>query len=218
VELGDIYLMSGNQWEATLLYSQVEKANKNDTIGFTAKYRNAKLFYYIGEFDWSKAQLDVLKASTSKLIANDAMELSLLISDNMDEDSSYTALTVYSKADFFAFQNKFDSAFIKLDSIEKFYPASKLMDEVCFKKADIYIQTGKYELADSMLQKIVTNYPSYILADDALFRLAELNEYQFKNKAKAQQLYQDLMTNYPGSLFVVEARKRFRNLRGDQIN
>jgi tetratricopeptide (TPR) repeat protein len=218
VELGDIYLMSGNQWEATLLYSQVEKANKNDTIGFTAKYRNAKLFYYIGEFDWSKAQLDVLKASTSKLIANDAMELSLLISDNMDEDSSYTALTVYSKADFFAFQNKFDSAFIKLDSIEKFYPASKLMDEVCFKKADIYILTGKYELADSMLQKIVTNYPSDILADDALFRLAELNEYQFKNKAKAQQLYQDLMTNYPGSLFVVEARKRFRNLRGDQIN
>ena len=95
LELGDIYLFTGEVWEASLLYSQVEKVFKNDPTGHEAKFRNARLSYFIGEFDWAKAQLDVLKAATSKLIANDAMELALLISDNMDPDSTYTGLSYY---------------------------------------------------------------------------------------------------------------------------
>jgi len=218
IELANILLMTGDVWEATLLYSQVEKAFKSEPVGHEAKFKNAKLSYYIGEFQWAKAQLDVLKGATSKLIANDAMDLSLLISDNIDYDSSTVGLRLYSKADLLLFQNKDDLALLTLDSINRTALSHPLFDEVLFKKAEIMIKNRKYESADTLLQKLI-DYHSYdILADDALFKLAELKEYQFKDKEKAMELYQKLITEYPGSLFAVEARKRFRNLRGDQIN
>jgi len=116
IELADILLMSGEVWEATLLYSQVEKAFKNEPIGHLAKFKNAKLSFYIGEFEWSKTQLDVLKAATSKLIANDAMELSLLINDNVDMDSTYIQLIMYARADLLFFRNKDEQAILSATS------------------------------------------------------------------------------------------------------
>ena len=217
IELADIYLFSGEVWEATLLYSQVDKAFKNNPLGHLAKYKNARLTYYIGEFEWARAQLDVLKAATSKLIANDAMELSLLISDNMDPDSSMNGLFIFAKADLLSYQNKDDLALQTLDSIYLIGLYHPLFDEVLFKKAEIMIKKGHYEEADSLLQRVVDYYPFDILADDALFLRAEIHEQQFNNIEQAMDLYQELLLNYPGSLYVVEARKRFRNLRNDNI-
>lgn len=218
IELADILLFSGDVWEATLLYSQVEYDFQNEPIANLAKFKNAKLFYYIGEFKWAKAQLDVLKASTSKLIANDAMKLSLLISDNTDEDSSTKALRIYSRADLLSFQNKDSLALKTLDSIKMIAPGHPLSDEVIYKKAEIKIKEHLYIQADSLLQKLVNLYPYDILADDALIKRAELNEEQLHNKTKAMELYKDLLLNYQGSVFAVEARKHFRALRGDKIN
>lgn len=218
IELGEILLLTGEPWEATLLFSQVEKAFKNEPIGHEAKFKNAKLFYYIGEFDFAKGQLDILRAATSKLIANDAMELSLLISDNIAEDSSMTALKLYAKADFLVFQNKDSLALITLDSIGMLAMSHPLFDEVLYKKAEIMIKRSNFIAADTLLQKLIDFYPEDILADNAMFKLAEIKEDYFKDKTKAMELYQKLMTNYPGSLYVVESRKRFRALRGDKIN
>jgi len=215
LELADIYLFSGEQWEALLLYSQVDKAFKNQSIGDEARYRNAKLSFYIGEFGWAKAQLDVLKAATSKFIANDAMELSLLISDNTNADSTTTQLAMYARADMLFFRNKDNLALQTLDSILTLYPSHPIDDEVLYKKMEIKMKEGRFDDADSLLRSIVRLYPYDILADDALFKLAELNEQQLKNTAKAMDYYQELMTKYPGSVFTVEARKRFRALRGD---
>jgi len=217
IELADIYLFSGEVWEATLLYSQVDKAFKNDPVGHMAKYKNAKLTYYIGEFDWAKAQLDVLKAATSKLIANDAMDLSLLISDNMDPDSSMRGLNLYARADLLSYQNKDELAMQTLDSIYLIGLSHPLFDEVLFKKADIMIKHGRFAEADSLLQRLANYYPYEILADDALFLRAEIQERQFNNIELAMELYQEILMNYPGSLFAVEARKRFRILRNDNI-
>ena len=36
--------------------------------------------------------------------------------------------------------------------------------------------------------------------------------------SKAADLYKQLLVDFPGSLYVVEARKRFRNIRGDEPN
>jgi tetratricopeptide (TPR) repeat protein len=218
LELADILLMSGDVWEATLLYSQVEKAFKNEPIGAEAKFRNAKLSFYIGEFEWAKAQLDVLKAATSKLIANDAMQMSLLISDNIDVDSSTVALKIYARADLLLFQNKEDLALQTLDSIQSIGLYHPLFDEVLYKKAEIMLRKRDYALADTLLQKLYSFYPGDILGDDALFKLADLQENIFGNKTKAMELYKELMEKYPGSLYVVEARKRFRALRGDIQN
>jgi tetratricopeptide (TPR) repeat protein len=218
LELGDIYLFEGDVWEASLLYSQVEKAFKNDPVGHEAKFRNARLSYFIGEFTWSKAQLDVLKAATTKLIANDAMELSLIISDNMDPDSTYTGLSYYSRADLYIYRGQDDRALLTLDSISRLSLSHPLDDDILYRKSEIFIRAKDFNTADSLLEKIVTDYSTGILADNALFRLAELQEEAFNDKDGAMKLYQQLMLDYPGSLFATEARKRYRQLRGDVIN
>ncbi len=217
LELGDIYLFTGEPWEASLLYSQVEKALKNEPIGHEAKFRNARLSYYIGEFDWARAQLDVLKAATSKLIANDAMELSLLIADNMDADSTYTGLGYYSRAGLLIYRMKYDEALQTLDTIKMLGLYHPLDDEVLYSKAEIYMARSLYAEADSLLARIADDYKFEILADNALFKRAELNAGPLENPSGAMEMYQQLILDYPGSLFATEARKRFRQLRGDVL-
>ena len=218
LELGDILLMTDEIWEASLYYSQVDKAFKHDPMGDEAKLRNARLSYFVGDFSWAQAQLDVLKGSTSKLIANDAMKLSLLITDNSTIDTATAPLMLYAHADLLAFQNKDDLALITLDSINTLFPAHALADDILFKKAKIMEKRQDYETAAKYLQNIVDAYNYDILADDALFRLAELNQFHFNNIEKAKELYQKILVDYAGSLYTVEARKRFRELRGDRIN
>jgi tetratricopeptide (TPR) repeat protein len=217
IELADIYLFQDEIWEATLLYSQVEKTFKNEPIGHLAKLKNARLIYYIGEFAWAKAQLDVLKAATSKLIANDALELSLLIADNIEADSSYRGLQLYSSAELLVYRNKYDDALATLDSLNLIIGWHPLHDEVMYKKAEIRIQQGMYAEADTLLAQLTSTYPDDILGDDALFLRAQLNEEIFLDEDMAMALYQELLLKYPGSIYTIEARKRFRALRGDKI-
>jgi tetratricopeptide (TPR) repeat protein len=218
LELADIYLFSGEQWEATLLYSQVEKTFKNESLGHEAKFRNAKLSFYIGEFGWALAQLDVLKAATSKLIANDALELSLLITDNIEEDSLLTPLSMYAQADLLEFRNHDTEALAVLDSISTLFPMHSIADNVLFKKAEIFAKNGKFDQAAANYSEIIEKYPYDLLADDALYNLAGLFENQLNNKSKAMELYEKILTQYPGSLYVVDARKHFRALRNDPVN
>jgi len=218
LELADIYLFSDEQWEATLLYSQVEKTFKNEPLGHEAKFRNARLSFYIGEFGWALAQLDVLKAATSKLIANDALELSLLISDNIEEDSLTVPLSMYAKADLLEFRNRDQDALAVLDSISILYPMHSIADNVLFKKAEIFSKNGKFDMAATSYTEIIEKYPDDLLADDALYNLAGLYEYQLNNKGKAMEQYEKILTQYPGSLYVVDARKHFRALRNDPVN
>ena len=218
LELGDILLFLGNVWDSDLLYAQVDKDFKNDPLGQEAKFRNARLDYFRGDFLWAQAQLDVLKSATSQLISNDALSLALLISDNMGYDSTMDALTLYSRADLLSYRNKNDEALTVLDSLTMEYPGHTLTDEAWYKAAQIYDVKRDWKMEDSLYTRIYTEFAEDILADDALFQKAKLYENKFIDKAKAMDLYQDLLTKYPGSLFVVEARKRFRALRGDVLN
>lgn len=215
LEYADVMLIKGEIWDASLLYSQVEKANKNEPIGHEAKFRNAKISFYTGDFNWAKAQLDVLKTSTSKLISNDAMYLSLLIMDNIGTDSLTEPLEYFAKADLLKFQNKTDEAEKKLDTLMRKYPWHSLKDDIHFLKYEIAKKKGDYHEAATQLKKIIEEHPQDILADDALFNLAELELYFFKNNEKAAELYKKIIFDYPGSLYVVEARRIYRELRGD---
>jgi tetratricopeptide (TPR) repeat protein len=218
LELADILLMTGNVWDASLLYSQVEKANKYDIVGQEAKFRNARISYYTGDFGWAQAQLDVLKGSTSKLIANDAMELSLVISDALAEDTTTTPLEIVARGDLLAFQNKDELAKLTYDSVNTLFPNNVLCNRILYKKAQLELKRGKYAEAIVFYEELLKKNSEDIYADDALFKLADINENQLKNNDKAKELYQQLLEKYPGSLYVVEARKRFRKLRGDAIN
>ncbi|MFD2246687.1 tetratricopeptide repeat protein [Pontibacter ruber] len=216
--LGDIYLLKGEPWESTLLYSQVEKSHKETPIGHEAKLRNARLNYYKGDFELAQAHLDILKLATSREIANDAMDLSLLITDNTGLDTSTTAMKEYAAIDLLIFQNKLEEAQKKLDGMLQKYPGHSLTDEIYFQKASIYERTGDFQQAVASLEKIVGNPQVDILSDDALYKMAFIYEENLKDTQKAQQLYNELLVKHQGSIYVAEARKRFRKLRGDVAN
>lgn len=218
IELADILLLSGQVWDATLLYSQVDKTFRDDPLAHEAKFKNARLSFYIGEFDWAKAQLDVLKAGTSRLIANDAMQLSLRIQDNVGFDGNTEPLKMYARAEMLTFRNRFDEALVVLDSITRIFPTHDINDDVLLARAEVLLIQGHFEQADELLGRIVKTYSQGLLADEALFRQAELRERVFKKPEEAMALYQQLLTDYPGSLNAVAARNRFRALRDGMVN
>ncbi|NOZ46990.1 MAG: hypothetical protein GXO79_09440 [Chlorobi bacterium] len=217
LELADIYLLQNRVWDATMLYAQVELENKNNPTGSNAKFKKATLAYYLGDFLWAKAQLDVLKASTSKLIANDAFALSKLIEDNSILDENDEALQKYARAQLLHYQNKDSLSIESLDSIFADYSGHPLIDEAYFFKAKIFDSQKQYGQALKLYNKVYQNYGYENLGDDALFRMAEINEKYLHDKEKAQKFYEEILLKYPESSFTVIARERFRLLRGDKL-
>lgn len=214
--MGDIYLSSGDPWEAILLYSQVEKLLKDEPLGHEAKYRNALVSYYIGEFNWAAAKLDVLKASTEKLIANDAMKLSMFIKDNQDEDSVSLPLQLFAKADLAIFNKQYDLAFQYLDSASNVNAWSVIEDDALMRKAEILVKKHKYKEADSVLSIIGEKYSDEMLADEALFTRAYINDAFLNDNTLAEELYMKVVLDYPDSIFAIAARDNYRRLRGDE--
>ena len=218
LDLANYYLMQGERWEATLLYSQVDKAFKEDPLGEKARFLNAKLAYYFGEFEWSQAQLDILKASTTELIANDALDLSIFILSHYNLDSSTIPMQLFANADLLIFQRKYDEAINMLDELSNEFPGHLLTDDIYFAKAKIMLEQHQYKAAILFLQKIIDEYPQEILADNALYLMGNIYKNNLQDTEKAKDAYQNLLLNYKGSVFVIEARKQFRVLRGDKIN
>ncbi|WP_229203469.1 tetratricopeptide repeat protein [Dyadobacter jejuensis] len=218
LDLGDIYLLKGEPWEASLLYSQVEKSQKDDQLGYEAKLRNAKLHYYKGDFDLAKDVLNILKKATTREIANDANELSLRIMDNTGLDSSETAMGEYANIELLIFQNKKYQALDSLQAMLTRYPQHSLTDELLWLSAKTYITLDSNQAALKNLEILTQKFGHDILGDDGLFEMARLYEEKFQNKDEAMRQYQKLLEQYPGSIHIAEARKRFRNLRGDLVN
>lgn len=217
LELGDFYIMKGEVWEASLLYGQVDKSFRDEPLGELARFKQAKLSYYRGEFEWAQAQLDILKSSTTELISNDAIKLSVFIMDNLGLDTSGWPLLKFAHAELLYYQHKMDSALVTLDSVLSAFPNHSLTDDIYFMKANISISKHDYPAAAAFLERIIREYPDDLLADDATFKLAQLNEGVLGDKEKAKQLYQDLIFKYKDSIYLIEARKKFRMLRGDQL-
>jgi tetratricopeptide (TPR) repeat protein len=215
MSLADVLVLQDDIWQASLYYMQVDKDFKYEPIGHEAKFKNARIFYYDGDFVFAQSQLDVLKQSTSKLIANDAMKLSILITDNLGLDSNYTAMNLFAKADLLLEQHQYPAAFHLYDTILLAFPYHGLADEIYLRKAQAMQQQGKWEEAVQFLEKIVSDHGDDILADDAVFQLGEIYEKHLKNPEKAAEYYKKILFDFKGSLLTVEARKRFRALRGD---
>jgi tetratricopeptide (TPR) repeat protein len=218
LEMADILLMTGEVWDASLYYSQVEKTFKDDPIGHEAKFRNAKLSYFIGDFKWAQSQLSVLKGATTKLIANDAMELSLMISDNLALDTIETPLQIFARAQLLSFRNNDSLALLTLDSISKQFPSHALTDDILFQRYKIFMKKGNPLEAVKFLQTIADNHADDLLSDDALYFLGDIHENRLNDLEKAKKYYEELLLQHPDSLYTVEARKRYRKLRGDTIN
>jgi len=230
LELGDVQLYKGEPWEALMTYAKVENDNKQNEYGDEAKYRKARIAYYTGNFKWAASQLDVLKAATTKLVANDAMELSLLISDNAERESEIPGdttsaiqengeaskdLRIYARADMYSHQNKPDEAIMALDSIMQLYKTSPLMDEAIYLKARIYAKQNNIDSAAHNYKRVADEYSYDILADKACYHYAKISETKLNNADEARKYYMRIIADYPGSVYAVEARERYRALSGE---
>lgn len=213
MKLADIHVLHGDIWEASLFYMQVDKDFKFEPIGHEAKFKNARIFYYDGEFDFAQSQLNVLKQSTTKLISNDAIQLSLLITDNFGIDSNYTVMNWFASADLLIEQHRYEEAYVLFDSILNEFPAHSLGDEILLKKSHAMQLKGQWGDAVKNLEEIVKYHGEDILADDALFQLGDIYENHLFDNEKAAVYYRRILFEQKGSLYSAEARKRFQKLR-----
>ena len=213
--LGDVLLSRGDVWTSELLYAQVEKDFTEEEMGQFAKFKRAELSFYRGDFDWASMQLEVLKSATTQLISNDAMELALVIIDNLGIDSNYTALTWYGKALLAEKQQHYKLANKYLDSITTEFPGHGLSDEILFVKARMAETTGDYVAATNLLETLSIAYNFDILADNSLYKLGMLYMYSMNQPVKAKIAFEKLIEKYSSSVYIVDARREYRKIRGN---
>lgn len=218
LDLGDIQLLKNEFWDATITYQQVEKAEKDNPIGYDAKLKNAKLNYFKGDFELAEEILGILKKATSREIANDAMELNLLIRNNIEEDTNMVALKNYAQADFLIFKNDYAAAIEQLNVVIAQKKENSMIDEALYQKAMLQFKTGNFDKSVIDLRAILKDYAYEPVSDDAVFLLGQILEENTNEPGEAMQMYQRVLKEYPGSIYVVEARKRLRKLRGDDFN
>lgn len=218
LKLGDILVFQEKFNEALIYYTQIQTSLKNSTISQEARFRVAKASYYKGDFKWAESQLKILKGSTSQLIANDALDLKLLISDNKYDDTLQVALKKYAKADLLAFQNKDEAAIQILDAILENHKTESIMDQALYLQAQLYENRKEFNKAEDNYQNIIANYKEDILIDDAYFHLAEIYRKYLEQPEKAKELYELIIFNHSDSIYFVDARKIYRQMRGDEVN
>ena len=211
LKLADIYLRNDEVWEATLLYSQVDKSMKEEPLGHEARFKNAQLRYFIGEYEWAESQLKVLKAATSKLIANDAMTLSLIIKDNLEADTTGIELKRLARADYRIYQQREEEAIAILDDITaNGNEISK--PHAMFRIAELAEKRKNFANAELLFLQIVEQYPDSYMADAALMRAALIEQNELKDKELAKTHYEMLIDNYPTSIYTAQAKKNYRKI------
>jgi tetratricopeptide (TPR) repeat protein len=215
MELADILLFEEKFNQALIYYSQIESDMNGDVIGQEANLKTAKTSYFKTDFEWASHQLKVLKSATSQLIANDAMDLFLLISDNTVEDSTQVALKKFARADFLVYKNKNLEALALFQTILKEHKGEAIEAITLLRIGKIQEKLGDYTAALEHYKIIIDKYKESIYIDEALYFAAEIYNFQLKEIEKAKPLYEEMIFKHEDSIYFVEARKKYRQLRGD---
>ena len=218
LKLGEVLVFTGRFNKALLYFSQVQTQLKNHPLSQQARFKVAQTSYFKGDFKWAKSQLKILKGSTTQLIANDAVDLFLVISDNEPKDSIPSGLIDFAKADLLAYQNKNTEAIAIYSAMAQKYQGQNIEDDVLFNQAALYLKEGQYENTISNLLKIISINAEGILVDDSYYLLAEVYKNKIKDTEKASEYYQKIIFEKPSSIYLVDARKKYREIRGDIIN
>ena len=218
LKLGEVLVFTGRFNKALLYFSQVQTQLKNHPLSQQARFKVAQTSYFKGDFKWAKSQLKILKGSTTQLIANDAVDLFLVISDNEPKDSIPSGLLDFAKADLLAYQNKNTEAIAIYSAMAQKYQGQNIEDEVLFNQAALYLKENQYENTISNLLKIISINAEGILVDDSYYLLAEVYKNKIKDTEKASEYYQKIIFEKPSSIYLVDARKKYREIRGDIIN
>lgn len=217
MKIGDILVFSDQFNQALILYTQIQYDLKNSELAQEARFKVARTSYFKGDFEWALNQLKVLKSSTSQLIANDALELSLKIGNNLNKDSINEGLKVFAKAELLGFQQKYEQAIDSLSFVLLEYKGQPIEDDALFTQAEYYIKLSNYSAAESNLQIILDLHPESLLTDDSIYKLGILYRDHLENPTEAKKMFERIIFDFPSSIYLVDARAAFRKLRGDDI-
>ncbi|RZJ68500.1 MAG: tetratricopeptide repeat protein [Flavobacterium sp.] len=215
MELADILLFEEKFNQALIYYSQIEDDLKNDAVGHQASLKSAKTSYFKADFTWAQAQFKTLKSASTQLIANDALEYFLLISDNTVEDSTQTALTKFAHADYLLYKNKNKEALAEFKNILAEFKGKEIEAVTLLRVGKIYEKLGDYAMALSQFKEIIDKHADGIYVDEALYFSADIYNLYLKDPEKAKPLYEKVIFEHQDSIYFVEARKKYRTLRGD---
>lgn len=215
MELADILLYEEKFNQALIYYSQIEEDLKNDAVGHEASLKSAKTSYFKGDFTWAQAQFKTLKSASTQLIANDALEYFLLISDNTAEDSTQTALRKFARADYLLYKNKNKEALAAFQDILKESAGREIEAVTLLRLGKTHEKLGDYQIALSQFKSIIDNHADGIYVDEALYFSADIYNLHLKDPEKAKPLYEKVIFEHQDSIYFVEARKKYRLLRGD---
>ena len=215
MELADIFLYEEKFNQALLYYSQIELDLKNDVLAHEATLKAAKTSYFKTDFAWALKQFKELKSANTQLIANDALEYFLLINDNTVADSTQGALKQFAKGDYLLYQNRNQDAVAQFQSILKDFKGQEIEGVTLLRLGEIYEKLGDFNLALSQYQVIIDHHSDGIYIDEALFFSAEIYSKKLQQPEKAKPLYEKIIFNHQDSIHFVDARKKFRQLRGD---
>lgn len=215
LELADILLIDEKFNQAIIYYAQVENDLENDPMAHEASLKMAKASYFKGDFEWAQKQCSVLKSSTSQLIANDALEIFLLLTDNTAEDSTQVALKKFAKADFLAYKNKNTEALQAFKNIIAEHKGETIEEVTLFKIGELYEKQKQFTEAVSYFQQIIEKHPESIYIDEALFHSGEIYQKELQDTEKAKSYYEKILFHHPDSIYFVAAQSNYRKLRGD---
>jgi tetratricopeptide (TPR) repeat protein len=215
MELADILLFEEKFNQALIYYSQIDEDMSGDVIGQEASLKTAKTSYFKTDFEWASHQLKVLKSASSQLIANDALDLFLLVSDNTVEDSLQVALKKFARADFLLYQNKKAAALAGFQLILKEHKGEDIEPVTLLHIGKIYEKMGDFANALANYDAIITKHKDCIYIDEALYFSAEIYNIQLKDPEKAKLLYEEMLTKHEDSIYYVDSRNKYRKLRGD---
>jgi tetratricopeptide (TPR) repeat protein len=215
MELADILLSEEKFNQALLYYSQIEENLQNNVLSHEASLKSAKTSYFKTDFEWALKQFKELKSASTQLIANDALEYFLLINDNTVADSTQTALKQFAKGDYLLYQNRNQEAIVQFQSILKTFKGQEIEGVTLLRLGRIYEKLGDYTLALAQYQDIIDHHSDGIYIDEALYFSADIYNKQLQQPDKAKALYEKIIFGHQDSIYFVDARRKFRELRGD---
>ena len=216
LRLGDVYLMMGSLEKAETQYQAIAGHGLLvNPLQEQAALHLAEILFFKMNFQEATKKLTALTGNTLSDATNDALSLQIFIEGNIKENMP--ALKEFAKADLLRRQRKLPDALSIYESILRNNPKSDVLDEVLIAIGDVQTLMTRYVDAIASYERLLKDFPESLSLDRTLMKLANVYEWGTNDSAKAISAYQTLLEKYPSSVYVSEARKRVRELRGDTI-
>jgi len=164
-----------------------------------------------GDFEQAVKRSEVLiQTFPEGLFVNDALKLAVFVEENGEPEE---ALALFAQAQLRRRQRKFGEAETLLNRIAKAFPTAQVRDDARLLSSRLSMDEGDYPEAIARCRALIERIPDSPLAPEARERIARIYDEYLNEPEQALKEYERVLTDYPGTLFENEVRRRIRGLR-----